>query len=307
MSATSARSRGVPRPKTTFFNLRRVFIKDSPLFEYLVQKQPYIIQRTLKTHTVGKIVLAIHNLIAVFALFDPANPFVIHCNMELERALQVGAFHICQLPELVCKQLEPLAKMGFSTLLLPVPLPSWASPHSMAVKAHRHRLIQPLDPLLSYWVHPSLLSLLRPLMEPEDKQLLTLPYNLITRLFKQYLESHFLTLFDVRNLDIAHIEGTELGQLFQVKAIYKLQVPDFLRPLLIQFTNVRQETWPDFEDIFNAQTDQTEPKIESITIEPTLFIDTDANASLFDSTLDIKDEPDEPIFNEPCVEIEEFL
>ena len=303
MSGPLTREQRVARAKTTFLNMRRVFIEDSPLYEFLVRRRPHVISQTLKTHSVAKIITAIHNVVAVFSLFDMANPFIVHCNTELEVALQVGSFHVCQLAEIVCRQLVPLTRMTFSTLLLPLPQPSWASIHSVAIKAHRQRLAQPLDPLLNYWVHPLLRELFYPFMNPEDQRMLTLPYNLITRLFKQYLESKVDVFFDRRNLDIALLAGTPLEQLFHVKAIYKLQVPDFLRPLLIQFTCVKQETWPDFENIYKSP---TEPHIEAINIEPMTFVDPDAD-SFLDSLFEVKEESMEDVFIGPNVSLSEFL
>ena len=307
MSGPLTKEQRVTRAKTTFLNMRRIFIEDSPLYEYLVRKQPHVISQNLKTHSVAKIIAAIHNVVAVFSLFDAANPFIVHCNSELEVALQVGAFHVCQLAEIVCRQLVPLTRMSFSTLLLPLPLPLWASIHSVAVKVHRQRLAQPLDPLLNYWVHPHLRELLHPFMSHEDQGMLTLPYNTITGLFKQYLESRVDLFFDRRNLDIALLAGTTLEKIFLVKSIYKLQVPDFLRPLLIQFTNARQETWPDFENIYRPLKACTDPQIEAIPIEPITFVDPNATESFINTTFDIKDDPLEDIFIGPNVNFAEFL
>ena len=213
------------------------FRPDSLLHSYLVRKLPAFFSKDRTDYSLELVLRALTKIIKDEILYDPQNPMIIMCDLDLEIALNRRAFHVSDFVEIVAAQFFPLEdrvegsskvtrtelKAGAISDPDGFLLPMWASKTANAVVARAHKLQTVFDIESSYYVKPAFLKVLR-MVEGVDQTQIIFKYKDITNLLSQYITARKDELFDLRNISVALVENDPLGYAFGVRAFARSQV-----------------------------------------------------------------------------------
>ena len=207
-----------------FYSLhrRRRFGLDSPLRDYLQAKRPHSPAVTDSTTNLNNVLSLVYEIIAKENLADPTNPRIVIADEDLERALNVKAFHGKDLPHFVVGQLY----------VTPVP-PVVRSEGNHPSKDSEFRV----KPRL--WEFLVMVRGLNP-----TNEIFTL--GEIKDHLSDYICENLGTLTDSRNYSVLFCEGTPLERLFGSKTFHREQMISFIysqiEPHVVVMNNLDDDT-----------------------------------------------------------------
>eukprot|EP00092_Neocalanus_flemingeri_P103610 GFUD01132617.1.p1 GENE.GFUD01132617.1~~GFUD01132617.1.p1 ORF type:complete len:255 (+),score=60.89 GFUD01132617.1:122-886(+) len=192
------------------------FLEDSTLKQYLFHKT-----RISKVgYTFSEILRTLVNIIKDEKLFDVRNPSIVICSTELEQALDMRAFHVTELRDLIVLHLESADGSGFSLVSRNVPCGVKSSNRFYG------------NPSFQFKLQPSFLKVIRSI-EGSDPHQTIFRYAEIVCNFTSYILSKRNEIFDPRNLKIAFVESDPLGEAFKVSAFHRCQARHLLDQQLL--------------------------------------------------------------------------
>ena len=210
---------------------RRRWTPHAPLRAYIQERLPGKLPSCDSGGvTLGQILHCLREIVYRGKLYDERNPQIILCDPGMDRALGTRAFHLCQIKELVCKQLveDPDEANG-----QPVRGGSVGMPHGLAETSANIPNDGPA-PSEEFRVRPEFLRVLRTL-DDIDRNREVFSYSDLTKLLSQYLLKHRARFFDERNISVALVDGDDLGAVFGgIKAFHRTQMAVLLRKQLIE-------------------------------------------------------------------------
>eukprot|EP00092_Neocalanus_flemingeri_P026676 GFUD01028922.1.p1 GENE.GFUD01028922.1~~GFUD01028922.1.p1 ORF type:complete len:252 (+),score=64.94 GFUD01028922.1:169-924(+) len=183
-----------------------------------------------KSHyTLRQILTILKNIIKKEVLFDDRNPSVVICSPDLEEALNMRAFHVTELWELVASQLNNSEDLS-------IPEFRRDSHNTKPVKRFYG------NPSMTFGLQPSFLSVLRTVEGAVATQTV-FSYKHILQLLSQYICSRRATIMDPRNIKLALVENDPLGVAFKVAAFHRCQVRHLLDQQLICLSLTQLTAW----------------------------------------------------------------
>ena len=233
------------------YDEKREFNKHSKLHRYLAYRYPGSITLEEYNYQVCEIVLTVTHIIIEDKLYDPENPTIILCDIILEDAIDIHAFHITSLKRVITRQFtktpdDPTGPHnvdgGMFDLHITSPatnnetyaLPSWANPNAKAVRARVDNIKRPFDTRGSYYVSPKLLTVFKTIRDISPNQII-FEYKEITAMLTTYIMENKTRLFNPKNHLIAMVKDDLLGEVFGVLAFHRNQAIGLLRQQLKPF------------------------------------------------------------------------
>lgn len=182
--------------------------------------------------------LALRNIIGNEKLFDPRNKHIVVCDREMEKGLDVKAFHTSQLQTLVAKQTKVIA--GFESAaslrkcqqeLLALSFWNQCTIFSNAYTGPINQHSLNFDIEASYTVSPGLLKAIRGFAGIGPKGTVW-PYRKICSAVALRIMSNKHLLFDLRNITIAMVRDDLLGKAFGMDHFSRSQITNLIRSQL---------------------------------------------------------------------------
>ena len=240
------------------------FVPLSKLKKFLISKTG--VEKTY--YSLAEILIILKNVIRGEGMFDPANPSVILCSPNLEEALDMRALHVTEIRNLVLSHITKVPdqcirknvnqqidnfkgeQIGASRTNLTnkapkdlVPVPS--------------RIIRTANISTAIFTNKNAKFTLKPLflkviqsVHGTNSEKTVYTYEEVTLLLSKYILSKRDNMFDHRNIKLALVSGTPLGDAFGVSAFHRCQVNNLLRSQLIP---VKDNFYPNMT-IFTAST-----------------------------------------------------
>lgn len=219
------------------------FKPSSPLHKFLQQKLTVI----RNFYTLRELLIILKRIIRDELLYDQQNPSIILCSPLLEKALNMKALHVCEMPELVINQLycltTELQKDCHIHLQKNPQLKIEDSDEERSderKKTYLENVNEKIrftseifkDPNAKFKMSTKLHNVL---CNKREKQIFT--YHEVTALLSKYIISKKEIFFDLRNIKIALIAYDPLAHAFEVKAFHRTQITNMLRNHLILVKN----------------------------------------------------------------------
>jgi len=237
-------------------NLLNTLFKFNPLSKlkrFLVNKTG--VEKTY--YSLAEILTILKNIIRGEGMFDHANPSVIICSTDLERALNMKALHVTEIRDLVLSQItkvpdqslrekftQQIPNCGRTTinvsrtnLNLEAPRDSQPQPQP---QPQPPRIIRTAnistaiytDKNAKFTLKPKFLKVVQ-LVPGTDLKQTIFSYEEVTLLLSKYILSRKDDIFDPRNIKLALVANDPIGDAFGVKAFHRCQVNNLLRSQLI--------------------------------------------------------------------------
>ena len=191
-------------------------------------------------YSLAEILTILKNIIRGEGMFDHANPSVIICSPELERALNMKALHVTEIRDLVLSQITKIPDQSLRTNLnLEAPRDNQPQqqPQQQPPRIIRTANISTAiytDKNAKFTLKPKFLKVVQ-LVPGADPNQRIFSYEDVTILLTKYILSRKDTMFDTRNIKLALIADDPLGDAFGVKAFHRCQVNNLLKKQLIPF------------------------------------------------------------------------
>ena len=209
-------------------------------------------------YSLAEILTILKNIIRGEGMFDHANPSVIICSPELERALNMKALHVTEIRDLVLSQITKVpdqslrenftqeincrgTTINISRTNLNLEAPRDNQPQQQS-QQQPPRIIRTAnsstaiytDKNAKFTLKPKFLKVVQLVPGADPKQRI-FSYEDVTILLTKYILSRKDTMFDTRNIKLALIADDPLGDAFGVKAFHRCQVNNLLKKQLIPF------------------------------------------------------------------------
>jgi hypothetical protein len=178
-------------------------------------------------------------------LFDPENPFVIICDLELENALQVRALHALQVRDYVLTQMTPTdvslseeeRKTVPTTLLIHLtakdgktfPIPMWASPHARAV-VFKANARDDYNTNGLFEIEHTLCEIL--LTAPGNFRKRYYTYREVIGMVARYISHNKESILEPRNSDVGILDNSTLQIVTGTRTIARSQLHYFMQNFL---------------------------------------------------------------------------
>ena len=224
-------------------NLLNTLFKFNPLSKlkcFLVSKTG--VEKTY--YSLAEILTILKNIIKGEGMFDHANPSVIICSPELERALNMKALHVTEIRDLVLSQitkvpdqsLRKTTNISRTNLNFKVKRES----NQQTQQQHSSRITRTAnistaiftDKKAKFTLKPKFLKVVR-LVPGINNTQTVFSYEEVTLLLSKYILARKKEIFDPRNIKLALVGNDPLGDAFGVKAFHRCQVNNLLRSQLI--------------------------------------------------------------------------
>ena len=240
---------------TNLLNTIFQFNPRSKLKRFLVRKTG-----SEKTYySLAEILTSLKQIIRKEGMFDQANPSVIICSTDLERALDMKALHVTEIRDLVLLQITkaPDQKLGESFIqqigkCSGIPISIFRTNLDLDTTKNQDqqqtqqqptappRIIRTAnismttytDKYAKFTLKPKLLKVLQLVPGTNPKQTV-FSYEEITQLLSKYIISRKNDIFDPRNIRLALVADDPIGEAFGVKGFHRCQVNNLLRRQLI--------------------------------------------------------------------------
>lgn len=206
-------------------------------------------------YSLHEILTNLRQIIRKEKMFDQNNPSIIICSTDLERALDMKAFHVTEIRDLVLSQItkaadQTLGKEFIQQSRTPNSIPKTNLDSNTTKDQNQQQTQQqPTAPPrivksanisittytnkhAKFTLKPKLLEVLRLVPDTNPNQTV-FSYDKITQLLSKYIISRKDDIFDPRNLMLALVAGDPIGQAFGVSAFHRCQVNNLLRGQLI--------------------------------------------------------------------------
>ena len=179
-------------------------------------------------------------------MFDPANPSVILCSEDLEEALNMRAFHVTEIRDLVLSHITKVPDQSLrkkftqqvdicranttnvtgSNLNNGVSRDTSAAPPRIIRTANISAAVF-TDRNAKFTLKPKFLKVVQT-VPGTDRQRTVFTYEEITLLLSKYILSRKDEIFDPRNIKLALVGKDPIGDAFGVKAFHRCQVNNLL-------------------------------------------------------------------------------
>ena len=239
-------------------NLLNTLFKFNPLSKlkrFLVNKTG--VEKTY--YSLAEILTILKNIIRGEGMFDHANPSVIICSTDLEKALNMKALHVTEIRDLVLSQItkvpdqslrekftQKIPHCGRTTinvsrtnLNLEAPRDSQPQPPRIIRTANISPAIY-TDKNAKFTLKPKFLKVVQ-LVPGTDLKQTIFSYEEVTLLLSKYILSRKDDIFDPRNIKLAIVANDPIGDAFGVKAFHRCQVNNLLRSQLIPVNPTKQK------------------------------------------------------------------
>lgn len=249
--------RAIRNRKKKVFSYYFIFKPAAPLKNFLQQK----LTKVYDVYTLGGLMIILKKIISDEMMCDQRNPYIILCSPLLEKALNMKAFHVCEMPELLLNQLVCLSEIQqkkYRTHIVEIyqNLPeNQQTKYQMYVQKNQnqmedHKIIQEQETHQSTMKKKEITKI-----DPEEfknptaqfrmsnklkavlcakSELQTFKYLEITAMLSNYLLSRKESIFlDPRNIKIAFIAFDPLSHAFEMNVFHRIQVTGLLRKQLI--------------------------------------------------------------------------
>ena len=243
----------------------REFIPEAPLKQYLILKLDDMNISDRNDFYLNEILTYLKDIMSKERLYDPNNTSLVLCDKSLEKALDMKALHLCQVRDVVCKQLVIKTIQPDTLRFLTNPVESnkprtiytveyngaskdKATTSSDTTNNSQYPGMQKLPyiaPEKKFCVRPDFLAVIRTL-EKVDKNQTVFEYQELSKLLTSYILKNKKKLFDDRNIKVVLCEGDLLGRAFGIKGFYRSQVMAFLRTQLIEVPEIIQVGQPQY-------------------------------------------------------------
>ena len=211
----------------------------SKLYQFLSSKGGFI--KTLCT--LKEILTILKDEIRQEKLYDEKNPSIVLCSAQLEEALDMKAFHVTEIRDLVLKQLIRIDNDYVHSRYfreLGHPNPDNFSNNLSPVSAEAQCLIRTanistnvvINKEATFTCKPKFLLVLRTLQNM-DKNKTVFTYEEILKLVSTYILTHREKFFDKRNLKLAIVKNDILGDAFDLSAFHRCQLVNLIRTQII--------------------------------------------------------------------------
>ena len=222
----------------------------------------FLVRRTGSEKTyysLAEILTSLKNIIRKEEMFDQANPSIIICSTDLERALDMKALHVTEIRDLVLSQITkaPDQTLGESSIRqigkcqgIPISISRTnLDLDTTKNQDHQQTQQQPSVPpriirtanistttytnkYAKFTLKPKFLKVLQLVPGTNPKQTV-FSYEEITNLLSKYIISRKNEIFDRRNIKLALVADDPIGEAFGVKGFHRCQVNNLLRSQLI--------------------------------------------------------------------------
>ena len=165
------------------------------------------------------------------------------CSAELEQAMDIKAFHVTEIRDLVLKQLIRIDNDYVHSRYFREqghPYPDNFSNNTSPVSAEAQCLIRTanistnivINKEATFTCKPKFLLVLRTIQNM-DKNKTVFTYEEILKLLSTYILTHKQKFFDKRNLKLAIVKNDILGDAFEVSAFHRCQLVNLVRTQII--------------------------------------------------------------------------
>ena len=210
-------------------------------FQPLSKLKKFVINKTgvEKTHyTLAEILTMLKDVIRREGMFDSANPSVILCSRDLEEALNMRALHVTEVRDLVLSHIikvsdqslreEHNQKVSDEAPRGPIPAPT----SLRVIKTVNISTVIFTNKNAKFTLKPKFLRVIQSVPDIDMEQTVY-TYGEVCLLLSKYMLSKSDEIFDQRNVRLALVSGTLLGEAFGVTAFHRCQVNNLLRGQLI--------------------------------------------------------------------------
>ena len=186
----------------------------------------FLVRRTGSEKTyysLAEILTSLKNIIRKEEMFDQANPSIIICSTDLERALDMKALHVTEIRDLVLSQITkaPDQTLGESSIR-----------QIGIIRTANISTTTYTNKYAKFTLKPKFLKVLQLVPGTNPKQTV-FSYEEITNLLSKYIISRKNEIFDPRNIRLALVADDPIGEAFGVKGFHRCQVNNLLRSQLI--------------------------------------------------------------------------
>ena len=227
-------------------------------FQPLSKLKSFLISKTgvEKTYySLAEILTILKNVIRGEGLFDPTNPSVILCSPDLEEALNMRALHVTEIRNLVLSHItivpdqslrekfnQPVdncsgasanvsrSNLNYGTSIDPQPVPT------RTTKTTNISTATFTNKNAKFTLKPKFLLVIQSVPETNPTKTV-FTFEEVTHLFSKYILSRKNEFFDPRNIKLALVKGTLLGDALGVEAFHRCQVNNLLMAQLIPIQN----------------------------------------------------------------------
>ena len=211
-------------------------------FQPLSKLKRFLISKTgvEKTYySLAEILTILKNVIRGEGMFDHANPSVILCSPDLEEALDMRAFHVTEARDLVLSHITIVPdkdlRKRFSQQINnyrgtgdPAPIP--VSPITIGTANTSTAIFTNKND--KFTLKPKFLKVIQSAQGTHSEKTVY-TYEELALLLSKYILSNKNEIFDRRNIKLALVSGTLLGDAFGVKAFHRCQLNNLLRSQLV--------------------------------------------------------------------------
>ena len=216
-------------------------------FQPLSKLKRFLISKTgvEKTYySLAEILTILKNVIRGEGMFDHANPSVILCSPDLEEALDMKAFHVTEARDLVLshitkvpdknlrkrfsQQINNCKKTGDNISSDPEPIPM--SPRTTRTANTSTAIFTNKN--AKFTLTPKFLKVIQS-ADGTHSERTVYTYEEVALLLSKYILSNKDEIFDRRNIKLALVSGTLLGDAFGVTAFHRCQLNNLLRSQLV--------------------------------------------------------------------------
>ena len=188
------------------------FRQNSELEKFLFAKTGF----NLRRFTIKDVIDKLEKIILEEELWDETNQEIIFCSDEMERAIDLKAFHVSELEKKVLEQIIEVDQKNTKPLCSTTSIP--------------RKIINKKNKILMdqmFQVSIPLLNILKK-VPSFNKMGRIFTFKVIAEGFGDYMVMKKNSFFDQRNIKLAIVKDDELGKVFGVQSFHRCQAKDLL-------------------------------------------------------------------------------
>ena len=228
-----------------FYNHVRFFKYGSELIKYLRENAPHLMDNLKTCKSLNEIMMAMKWIITTKRMYDPTNPHIIVFDKELSKVMKMNTVHISDIIARILEETEPLKspELNFVPDSLPsirtdnvTTEPCWADTEARLYKV-KEKWNPKFDTKGHYIPSEKMFKVLYDVDGVQWSQKV-FKHDQICAIISKYITKHMREIVDNTNIRTLHIEGTTLGDCFEVNYVARNQMAMFIRHELTPATGI---------------------------------------------------------------------